>query len=129
MHEFSTMQEIVYTILNEAKKYNARGVSKVILEIGELTFLGEEQLKFAFNILKEGTIMENADIVIKKVRAKIRCNCGYEGDVEYGLKEEFHIIFPILKCPVCGGEVEIVKGRECLIKKVEMEIPDVTIKG
>lgn len=128
MHEFSTMQEIVNAILDEAKKHNASEISKVILEIGELTFLGEEQLKFAFDILKEGTIMENADIVIKKVRAKIKCRCGYEGNVKYGLKEEFHIIFPILKCPLCGEDVEIVRGRECFIKSVEMEIPDVAVE-
>lgn len=128
MHEFSTMQEIVNAIMEEAKKHNAIEISRVIIEIGELTFLGEEQLKFAFDILKEGTIMENADIVIKKVRAKIKCKCGYEGKAKYGLKDEFHIIFPILKCPKCGGDIEIVKGRECFIKSVEMEIPDVAVK-
>ncbi len=128
MHEFATMQQIIYAILEEAKKCNAKEVSKVFLEIGELTFLGEEQLKFAFDILKEETILENAELIIEKVKAKIKCECGYEGGIEYGLKEEFHIAFPILKCPVCGGDVEIIKGRECLIKKVEMEIEDVAVK-
>jgi len=130
MHEFSTMQSIVNAILEEAKKYNAKEINKIILQIGELTFLGKEQLKFAFDILKEGTIMEKAELVIEDVKAKVKCNhCGYEGGVEYGLKDEFHIYFPILKCPNCGKNVEIIKGRECNIKSVEMEIEDVAIEG
>jgi len=123
MHEFSTMQGIVNAILEEAKKYNAVEITKVEIEIGELTFLGEEQMKFAFDILKEGTIMEEAEISIEKIRARVRCRtCGYEGGVKYGMKEEFHLSFPLLKCPQCGGEVDIVRGRECTIKNVEMEI-------
>jgi len=72
MHEFSTMQGIVNAILEEAKKYNAVEITKVEIEIGELTFLGEEQMKFAFDILKEGTIMEEAEISIEKIRARVR---------------------------------------------------------
>jgi len=128
MHEFATMQQIVYAILEEAKKHNAKEISKVILQVGELTFLGEEQLKFAFDILKEGTIMENAELFIEKIKAEVKCECGYSGGIEYGLKEEFHIAFPILKCPLCGKEVEIIRGRECLIKSVEMEIEDVAVE-
>ncbi len=124
MHEFSTMQQIVYAIIEEARRYKAKEVSRVILQIGELTFLGEEQLKFAFDILKEDTIMENAELVIEKIKAEVRCECGYQGGIEYGLKEEFHLMFPILKCPRCGKEVEIIRGRECLIKSVEMEIEE-----
>ncbi len=129
MHEFSTMQGIVNAILEEAKKYRAIKIYRVEIEIGELTFLGKEQMKFAFDILKENTIMEDAKISIKKKKARVKCiKCGYEGGVEYGMKDDFHITFPIIRCPKCGGEVEIVKGRECLIKNVEMEIEDVAVE-
>jgi len=123
MHEFSTMQSIVNAIMDEAKKHGAIKITKVELEIGELTFLGEEQLRFAFEILKEGTIMEKAELFIEKIGAEVKCiKCGYQGKVNYGMKEEFHLSFPILKCPECGGEVEIVRGRECIVKGVEMEV-------
>ncbi len=125
MHEFSTMQSIVNAIMEEARKHGAKKITRVELEIGELTFLGEEQMKFAFDILKEGTIMERAVLKIKKTRAVVRCTeCGYEGNVEYGIKEDFHLSFPILKCPECGGSVEIIGGRECTVKNVEMEVED-----
>ncbi|MEM2583691.1 MAG: hydrogenase maturation nickel metallochaperone HypA [Candidatus Thermoplasmatota archaeon] len=122
MHEFSTMQNIIGIVIDEAKKIGAKKVSKVILEIGELTFLADEQMKFAFNILKEGTIAGDAEISIKKIKAKIKCKCGYEGEIRYGEKDEFHFIFPIINCPICGSDVEILEGRECRIKSIEVDI-------
>ena len=122
MHEFSTMQGIVSAIREEGRKHNAKAITKVWLEIGELTFLGEEQLRFAFDVLTEGTEMEGAELIIQKVEPKVRCECGYEGKVNYDEKEEFHIQFPILRCPVCGNNVEIVSGKECLIKNIEIEV-------
>ena len=51
MHEFSMTNQIVNYILEEAKKHNARRVNEVHLTIGKLTFLGLEQVKFAYKIL------------------------------------------------------------------------------
>ncbi|MBC7080977.1 MAG: hydrogenase maturation nickel metallochaperone HypA [Thermoplasmatales archaeon] len=121
MHEFSTMQNIMSIVIEEAKKMGAKKISKVTVEIGELTFLGEEQMKFAFNLLKEGTIAENAELVIIKIKAKIKCKCGYKGEIRYGEKNDFHIIFPIINCPLCGNDAEILEGKECRIKSIEVE--------
>ena len=125
MHEFSTMNQIVNTILEEGKRHNAHKITKVILEIGELTFLGEEQLRFAFDLLTKDTILEGANLDIQKKGIKVKCSCGYEGGVEYEEKEEFHLFIPLLRCPRCNEEVEIIQGRECVIKSVRMEIEDV----
>lgn len=128
MHEFSTMQQIVAAILDEARRHHATAIHRVSLEIGELTFLGEEQLRFAFQILTEGTILAHAELLIKRVATTVRCSCGYQGGVDYGLKEEFHLSFPLLKCPRCGGDVDILSGRECAIKRVEMEVPHASVE-
>ncbi len=126
MHEFSTMTQIVNAILEEAKKHHAQKITKVVLEIGELTFLGEEQLRFAFDVLTKDTILEGAHLEIKKKGVEVRCHCGYEGGIEYEEKEEFHLLTPILRCPRCNEEVRIVRGRECIIKNIQMEIEDVS---
>ena len=125
MHEFSTMSQIASAILEEGRKHNASYITKVILEIGELTFLGEEQLRFAFDLLKKGTMLEKAELEIQKKGIKVRCSCGYEGGIEYEEKEEFHFLIPLLRCPRCNKEVEIIEGRECIVKSVQMEIEDV----
>ncbi len=118
------MQQIVATILEEVKQQHAVAVHWVTLEIGDLTFLGHEQLSFAFSLLSEGTPLEHAELFIRPIRASVKCSCGFEGDAADGFKEDFHLSFPILKCPRCGGSVDVVKGRECIIKTVNMEVSD-----
>ncbi len=131
MHEFSTMSNIVAAVRGEGRRHNATGITKVLLEIGELTFLGEEQLRFAFDVLTKDTEMDGAELIIEKVMPKVKCECGYEGGVEYDEKKEFHIQIPILKCPRCGNTdtVKITNGRECSIKNVEIEVEDVSSQG
>lgn len=125
MHEFSTMQQIIETVINEIQNHKKAPITKLVLDIGELTFLGEEQLQFSFNLLKEDTLLEKASLEINTIKTKGRCTCGYEGDVNYKYKEDFHLAFPVLACPICSQHLEITEGRECLIKHIEIEVDDV----
>lgn len=126
MHEFSTMKMVLETVLGAARSHKAERVLDVNLEIGELTFLNPEQLRFAFSILSKDTIAENANLHIKRNRPKIKCSkCGYEGYIRYD-GPEYHLLgVPLFaKCEGCGsGEVEFTSGRECRIKNVKLRIP------
>jgi hydrogenase nickel incorporation protein HypA/HybF len=117
------MQNIVDVILSEAKKHTPQRITNVKLEIGELTFLGIEQLRFAFKVLTKETLMENADLTIEIIHPMIKCSsCGYSGETDYDKKSDLHFMIPLLKCPQCGKEIEIVKGRECTISSIQMEV-------
>jgi hydrogenase nickel incorporation protein HypA/HybF len=129
MHEFSTMQQIVHTILQEGKKQNAQSIKTVTLEIGEMTFLGFDQLQFAFDILKEHTILEHARLILRKIPVKVSCTCGYTGKIDYDVNEAFHIALPLFKCPQCQGDITILEGKECIIKSIELEVENVTAEG
>jgi len=121
MHEFSTMSQIVDAILQEAKKHDAIDVKEVHLEIGELTFLLEEPLKFAYEILSKDSILERSKLIVKEKRAMARCNsCGYEGEIDYDqtFSKSPHISFPKISCPKCDSRVEIVAGKECTIRNI-----------
>jgi len=123
MHEFSTMQQIVEAVLSEAHKYNPEKIICVNLKIGELTFLGIEQLRFAFQVLSRGTLLENAELKIENVKPQIRCTtCKYSGYADYDEKPDLHFMIPLLKCPRCGKDIEIVKGRECTVTNIQMEV-------
>lgn len=124
MHEFSVMSQIVDSILSEAKKRNAKKIEQVDLEIGEYTMLGDEQMKFSFEVLSKDTIMENAELKVSHVKGKIVCTCGYEGSVS-PTEDSPHRIAPILECPKCKGVAKITEGRECLIRNIRMVVPDV----
>ena len=123
MHEFSITTQIVNYIIQEAKKHNAKRINKVHLIIGKLTFIGLEQVKFAYEMLVKNTIMENSKLHIEEKDGVVQCNhCGYAGDLKYEDNPAYHIPSPTLNCPKCNDIVNIVGGKECTIKSIKLVI-------
>jgi len=121
------MNQMVGSVISEAEKNGATMIKEVVLEIGELTFLGADQLRFAFNVLKNVPLLENAELRIEIKKAGIECDCGYRGDLEYSETPAFHQIFPIVSCPECRAVPSIIAGKECIIRNITMEVPDVQV--
>jgi len=120
MHEVSVMAQIVDEILKIAGKNRAESVEKVVLEVGDLTFLGTEQLRFAYAVLSQDSILRNSAIVIRKIKGRIKCqSCGYEGAL--GEKGGISHFSPIFTCPKCGGKVTVVSGRECVLRSMRLK--------
>ena len=126
MHEFSTMESILKSVLKVAEEHGAEEILGIELRVGELTFLNPEQLRFAFQVLSEGTKAEGAKLKIRRVKPEIRCHkCGYEGPIRYE-GPEYHVlsVAPLLSCPNCGDvDVELKAGRECIIQSVRIKVP------
>lgn len=123
MHEFSVTSQIVQNVLTEAEKRKAKKVTAVYLVIGKLTFLGLEQVRFAYEVLTKDTFMEGSKLVIEEQEGVVKCShCGYEGDFRYEDDPLYHVPMPTLKCPQCGNLVNITAGKECIIKSVKMMI-------
>jgi len=121
MHEFSMTTQIVENVLQEAEKHNAKKVIEVHLAIGKLTFLGVEQVRFSYDILVKDTMMEGSKLHIEEKNGVVKCSsCGYEGDFMYEDDPMYHVPTPTLRCPKCGGVVDIVGGRECTIKSIKL---------
>ncbi|MFP3871537.1 MAG: hydrogenase maturation nickel metallochaperone HypA [Candidatus Natronoplasma sp.] len=118
MHEYSVMSQLMSALLDELEdeKENIGDIKEVRIEVGELTFLGEMQLKFAFEALSKETIVEGAELKVMKIESKVRCDeCGYEGGIDYTEDPAFHYNVPVISCPECGSKPEIIKGRETKI--------------
>jgi hydrogenase nickel incorporation protein HypA/HybF len=121
MHEFSRTSQIVEAVLNEAEKQAAAQVVEVEVEIGDLTFLGLQQVRFSYKILTEKTIAKNSKLTIKRVKGRGRCSsCGYEGPLSYLNDPQFHISVPTFNCPRCGSPLSISAGRECVIRRIRI---------
>ena len=121
MHEFSVTSQIVQSVLTEAEKRGAKKVNEVHLTIGKLTFLGLEQVRFAYEALSKGTIMEGSQLIIEEQEGVVRCsNCGYQGDFKYQDDPLYHVPVPTLKCPKCSSTVSITAGKECTIRNIKM---------
>jgi hydrogenase nickel incorporation protein HypA/HybF len=121
VHELSMTTQIVESVLTEAKKHGAKKVTEVHLVIGKLTFLGIEQVRFAYGILTEDTILKGSKLVIKEKEGVIECpSCGYRGTIKSKDELMYHVPTPIFSCPECGEGIKIVEGRECTIESIKM---------
>lgn len=114
MHEFSIAEAIVRTS-EEVLRANGGGkAEKVHLRIGELRQVVPDALTFAFDILKEDTLLADASLEWETVPAQVRCrSCG----TEYHPRDVFW------ECPSCGAiGAEVVAGEE-------LEILAITLAG
>lgn len=123
MHEFSVMSQLVQGVLEEAARHTASRVEEVVLDLGDFTMLGEEQLTFAFDVLTKGTIMEGAVLTVNHIAARMRCGCGLDRTTTPDADSP-HRVVPVLECPQCGGLAEVVEGRECVVRNIRMVVPD-----
>ena len=116
MHELSIMQNILDISIEYAAKNNAKKVTKIYLEIGELSGIVPDWMQSYFDFVSENTIAWKAELSIQWIPAVIKCkSCG----------KEFHVSreSPQIFCAECGVEshVEILSGREYYLKSIEID--------
>ncbi len=123
MHELSMAQAIVDTVLDAAEKNDAEEIVEVTIEVGKLTMLNPEQLKFLLDVIVEDTLLENAELIIEDIPVEIKCHiCEFEGLANTDDSDHY---LAIVLCPECGERnVEILKGRECNVKTIKIEKSD-----
>ena len=121
MHEFSVVQSLLGLIERYANENGARSVTKVVVQIGVLSGVEPHLLELAFNTFKEGTIAQDAELVMEIEPLKLAClDCGREF-----VKEELSAV-----CPGCGSSnTEITGGKDMYLKSLEMECDEEKIEG
>jgi len=120
MHEVSIMAGIVESVLKELEKHEVLRVEEVQLTLGELTFLGEEQLQFAYDIMTRETALQGSVLVIVPEETELQClSCGYHGKADK-VGDEFHMAMPSLTCPRCKGKVKVLKGQSCRVTSMKV---------
>ena len=113
MHEMSIAESIVKIALDCAAKENAVRINKLDLSIGTLAGIEFEALEFALEVVKKGSILERAEIVIDKVQAKAKC-------LECGTGYEAPQVFS--KCPECGGySTQLISGKEMQVRSLVID--------
>ncbi len=127
MHELSVMQQVTVTIMDIARERGATRINAVRLQVGELTFLGLDQLEFAWEIYTRnvGEPLLGAELTLEKLDARGSCSaCGYSGPLKVVDFPDSHFTTPVLDCPDCGEMVTVTEGRDMLIRDIQMEVPD-----
>jgi hydrogenase nickel incorporation protein HypA/HybF len=118
---------MVVTVLKELERYDKlEKVEELVLEVGELTFLNPEQLKFGFGIASKETILAESELTVIPIKAIVKCKqCDYVGQLDYGDEEEgWHSRLPVFACPECGSGVDVATGKDCTVKNIRLVIDD-----
>jgi len=81
MHEFSMVNQIFKKCLEVARQNNATKISEINLEVGDFALIVEIYAQQAFDILKKGSIAENAILDIKRTPGVIHCNSCQQNSI------------------------------------------------
>ncbi|NNG05232.1 MAG: hydrogenase maturation nickel metallochaperone HypA [Inquilinus sp.] len=113
MHEMSLTRSMVGIIEGQAATHGFQRVSRVRLEIGELSCVDPEALTFCFDAATRDTVAEGATLAILTVPGQAWCrDCDMA--VPIGQRGE--------PCPRCGDyRLQIRAGDEIRIKDLEVD--------
>lgn len=94
------------------------------MQIGELTCVEPEQLKFSYMAITRETPLEDSTLEIEETEARVACaHCGYEGKPKYWDDALADTLIATLQCPNCGKATEATQGHECTIKTIRYVTP------
>lgn len=108
MHELALTESVVEAI---AGKVGDVAVAVVRLQIGMLSGVVPDSVRFCFEVVTQGTGLEGARLVIDEPPGQAYCRtCG----------DEFTLTDPIMLCPCGSADLDITGGRELRILSVEV---------
>jgi hydrogenase nickel incorporation protein HypA/HybF len=113
MHELSIVQSMLEIVEKESAPFNKAKVTLIKLRIGKLSGVVPDALRFAFEIIRKGSVAEDASLDIEEVPISIKCN---------ECRKVIVVDDPFMICPQCDGlNVEMVSGKELEIKELEID--------
>ncbi len=108
MHELAIIEGVLDTVtarLGDAK------ITCMRLEIGALSGVVEDALRFSFDLATEGTTLQGASLEITQVPGRCRCRaCG----------TEFSPDGMIMLCPCGSADAEVLAGQDLTIASVKV---------
>lgn len=114
MHELALTRSIVGMVGEHA---GGRRVRRVTVEVGKLTCVSPDALRFCFNAVAEGTALEGATLEIVEPEARARCRACGADFVQETLWQP---------CPCGAGDSERLAGEELNVREYEVEADAVT---
>jgi hydrogenase nickel incorporation protein HypA/HybF len=110
MHELSMTRNVVAIVSEQAR---GRKVVRVTLEVGRLSGMFADAIRFCFDVCNRGTPLEGATLEIVEVEGRGRCaTCGAEPVMSV----------PLGRCPLCRAPtLQMIAGTELKIREMEIE--------
>ncbi len=113
MHEMSLCEGVLQVLEEQARIQSYHRVKQVWLEIGALSGVETEALRFSFEVVCRGTLAEGARLNIIQIPGRAWClPCAKS----IALSHRYD------PCPDCGGhQLQVTGGDEMRIKELEVE--------
>jgi hydrogenase nickel incorporation protein HypA/HybF len=110
LHELAIADSVVQIASRHA---DGRQVTKVYLKVGHLRQVVPSALAFSFELVAQGTSVENAELEMEEIPVTGKCHeCGTESKLTE---------FP-LQCAACGGfDLQVLEGEELYVESLELE--------
>ena len=108
MHELSIAQSVVDAVCERAA---GRAVRSIRLEVGALTAVVPDAMRFCFDLVTDGTLAEGARLDIDLRPGATHCrSCGADAEMADAI--------PL--CPCGSADVDVVAGRDLRILSMEV---------
>lgn len=113
MHEMALCEGIIQIVEDEARRRAFSKVKAVCLEIGALSHVAPEAIRFCFDAVAARTIAEGATLEIVETPGAAWCmTCSKSIEI----KQRFE------PCPCCGGyQLQVTGGEELRVKELEVD--------
>jgi hydrogenase nickel incorporation protein HypA/HybF len=108
VHELAITESIVAAVVERMPDTPVR---RVRLEIGRLSGVVPDAVRFCFDLVAAGTTLDGAVLEIDEPGGRVACRrCGVEFETDEVLA----------LCPCGSADVELLRGRELRIREVEV---------
>jgi hydrogenase nickel incorporation protein HypA/HybF len=108
MHELGITRSVVAIC---AENSGGVAVKRVTLEIGKLSAILPDAVRFCFDICAKGTVVEGATLEILEIAGKALCaDCG----------GEFALNDLVGRCSCGSNDLKIIAGEELKVKEMEV---------
>ncbi|MGH8909426.1 MAG: hydrogenase maturation nickel metallochaperone HypA [Egibacteraceae bacterium] len=110
MHELAITESVVATV---SEHMGSARITAVTLEIGRLSGVVADSVRFCFDLCTQGTSLEGARLEIVDVLGRGYCRlCRADVEIEDSL--------PL--CPCGSADLEILGGQQLKITQVQVEV-------
>jgi hydrogenase nickel incorporation protein HypA/HybF len=112
MHELSLCEGILDVLQQQAQQQNFSRVKTVWLEIGKLSSVEPNALRFGFDVVMKGTLAESAELEIIEVDGQAWC---------FQCLQNVKIAHRYDGCPLCGAyQLQVNDGDQMRIKELDV---------
>lgn len=117
MHEYSIIQALLQRVEAEARERHATSIARLRVALGELSGVDPELLRSAWDVFRERTLCQGADLEIRAVPADWVCPaCGRS--LPRG---------EMLRCLSCQAPARLAAGDEIVLEQIEMEMEEMEV--